>query len=394
MKLSTKLNLIYLSEFLIFFHLFGGVLIPFFTIWGGLSLSELMMIQAWFSLCVLLFEIPTGTLADTFGRKNTVILSFFTNVIGVILYVVYPTFWMFMLAEMFWALSIALASGAKEAMVYDTLVDHGEEKQSQKVFGKFKMSHLWALMISAPIGSLIGQAWGFEWAVLLMVIPFSLSALILLFVPEPKSHKLPEGQTRKPFWTQIVEGWKYFKTHPYLMVMTFDMVWIWSLAFMIIWFQQVVLLDIGVSESTFGWFVTFGLVSQMVALKSFPFLERILKSKKNVLTLSGILPAVGFFLLAFYPSVATVLIALAFCTGFGLSRRTLYASYVNKFIESHQRATVNSYINIGINITGFIIKPALGFIADMSLFVTFLILGAGCLLVTIFSRVEEKMLTD
>jgi cyanate permease len=178
------------------------------------------------------------------------------------------------------------------------------------------------------------------------------------------------------------------------MVMTFDMVWIWSLAFMIIWFQQVVLLDIGVSESTFGWFVTFGLVSQMVALKSFPFLERILKSKKNVLTLSGILPAVGFFLLAFYPSVATVLIALAFCTGFGLSRRTLYASYVNKFIESHQRATVNSYINIGINITGFIIKPALGFIADMSLFVTFLILGAGCLLVTIFSRVEEKMLTD
>jgi len=394
MKLSTKLNLIYLSEFFIFFHLFGGVLIPFFTIWGGLSLSELMMVQAWFSLCVLLFEIPTGTLADTFGRKNTVILSFFTNVIGVILYVVYPTFWMFMLAEMFWALSVALASGAKEAMVYDTLVDHGEEKQSQKVFGKFKMSHLWALMISAPIGSLIGQAWGFEWAVLLMIIPFTLSAICLFFVPEPKSHKLPEGQSREPFMKQIVTGWKYFKTHPYLMVMTFDMVWIWSLAFMVIWFQQVVLLDLGVKESTFGWFVTFGLVSQMLALKSFPFLERILKSKKNVLTLSGLLPAVGFALLAFYPSVATVLIALAFCTGFGLSRRSLYASYVNKFIESHQRATVNSYINIGINITGFLIKPALGFVADYSMFATFLALSIGCLLVTVFSRVEEKMLVD
>lgn len=394
MSLGNKLNLIYLSEFFIFFHLFGGVLIPFFTLWGGLSLGELMIIQAWFSLCVFLFEIPTGTLADTFGRKNTVILSFFTNVIGVLLYVVYPTFWMFMLAEMFWALSIALASGAKEAMVYDTLVDHNKEQESKQAFSRFKMAHLWGLLISAPLGSMIGQAWGFQWPVLLMVIPFTFSALLLFFVPEPKSHRLPEDQTRKSFSTQMKEGWSYFKTHPYLMVMTFDMVWIWSLAFMIIWFQQVVLLDIGVDESLFGWFVTFGLISQMLALKSFPWLEKLLKSKKNVLTLSGLLPALGFALIAFYPSVATVLIALAFCTGFGLSRRTLYSSYVNKFIDSHQRATVNSYINVGINLTGFLIKPALGFLADYSLFATFLVLAAGCFLVTVFSRVEEEMLMD
>ena len=394
MKLSTKLRLIYLSEFLIFFHLFSGVLIPFFTEWGGLSLTELMTLQGWFSLCVFLFEIPTGTLADRIGRKNTVILSYLINIVGVIFYVLYPSFWIFMIAEAFWALSAAMASGAKEALVYDTLIDHKEEKSSKTIFGRFKMAHLWGLMIGAPIGSFLGSLWGAQWVVLLMIVPFSLAALCLLFLPEPKSHQLPEDQTRMSFRKQMVSGWKYFKSHPYLRIMSFDMVWIWTLAFMIIWFQQVVLGQVGVDESWFGWFVTFAILSQLAALQLYPWLEKIFRSKKQVLTLSGLLPAVGFGLLAFFPSWYTVLIALAFCSGFGLTRRTLYASYMNKYIDSHHRATVSSYINMGINMTGMLVKPVLGFLADTSLFATFIVLSVGCLLVVLFSRVEEAMLLD
>src|SRR5690606_13081712 len=262
------------------------------------------------------------------------------------------------------------------------------------IFGRFKMSHLWGLMISAPIGSFLGSLWGPQWVVLLMVIPFTLAVLCLLFLPEPKSQRLPEDQTRMSFRDQMVSGWKYFRTHPYLRIMTFDMVWIWTLAFMIIWFQQVVLEEAGVDESWFGWFVTFGIASQLVVLKLYPLLEKMFRSKKQVLTFSGLLPAVGFFLLAFFPSWYTVLIALAFCSGFGLTRRTLYASYMNKYIDSHHRATVNSYINIGINVTGFIVKPALGFLADASLFATFLFLSIGCFLVVGVSKVEEAMLID
>lgn len=394
MTLSTKLRLIYLSEFLIFFHLFGGVLIPFFTGWGGLNLTELMTLQAWFSFCVFLFEIPTGTLANRIGRRNTVALSYGINILGVIFYVLYPSFWIFMIAEAFWALSAAMASGAKEALVYDTLIDHKADRESKTIFGRFKMSHLWGLMISAPIGSYLGSLWGPQWVVLLMVIPFTLATLCLLFLPEPKSHRLPEDQTRMSFRQQMVSGWKYFKSHPYLRIMTFDMVWIWTLAFMIIWFQQVVLEQVGVDQSWFGWFVTFGIVSQLVALKLYPLLEKMFHSKKRVLTFSGLLPAVGFLLLAFFPSWYTVLIALAFCSGFGLTRRTLYASYMNKYIDSHHRATVNSYINMGINVTGFLVKPAFGLLADHSLFATFLLLALGCLVVAGVSKVEEEMLID
>lgn len=394
MQLKTKLNLIYLSEFFVFFHLVSGVLIPFFMIWGGLTLTQVMLLQAWFSLGILIFEIPTGTLADLIGRKKTILLGIFINAIGVILYGLYRDIYVFFIAETLWALSFALFSGAKEALLYDTLLDHDQEKQSKKALSNFKISHLVALMIGAPVGSWIAQAYGLNWTMLLMVIPLSLSALILLLLPEPRSHQLAEGERRAPFYEQMQAGWKFFRKHPFLGIMTFDMVLIWTLAFMIIWFQQVVLTDLNVDIKHFGWFVTFGLFAQIIILKFYPAMEKWFGSKKAVLKLTGILPGVGFLLLAYFPSVIMVLFALVLVGGFGLSRRIIFVNYMNKFISSRQRATVNSFINIGISLAGVLIKPLSGFLADYNLTLALAGLGVACILVTLFSRVEEEMLLD
>jgi len=394
MKLQRKLRLLYLSEFLVFFHLIGGVLIPFYTIWGGLSLTQVMLLQAWFSACVILFEIPTGTLADTIGRKNTILIGIVANVIGALLYGLFQAFWIFLIAETFWGLAMALFSGAKEALVYDTLIDHKKENASKDVFRRFKTSSKVALMIGAPIGGLVAKYFGLNWVMLLMTIPILLSGLAILFVPEPRSHKLPPDQPKQKFLQQIKTGWHFFKTHKVLRILTFDMVTLWSLAFMIVWFHQVVLTDLGVDVQYFGWFVTFSLASQIFVLKIYPWLENLFKSKKNVLNFMGFLPAVGFLLLGLFPSITMVFVALLFCSGFGLTRRVLFSSYANKFISSNQRATVNSFINIGIHLVAFFIKPIFGFIADINITYALLGLGALSLLISIFSRVEEEMLID
>lgn len=405
MKLTTKLNLIYLSEFFVFFHLFGGVLIPFFTTWGGLSLTQIMLLQGWFSFCILLFELPTGTIADRLGRKRTITLGLAIWTIGILMYGFLRSFWWYMLAEMFWALSSALFSGAKEALVYDTLVDHKAEKTSEKVFGRFKISHLFGLMISAPLGSWIGQVLGVQWAMTLMVIPIALAGVTLTFVPEPQSSRelLRDDDTpssHPPSWTaqknireQLHEAWVFFRGHPALGVMTFDMVTLWTLSFMIIWFHQIVLGTIGIDVQYFGVFITLSLVFQMLVLKIYPFLERLLGSKKRYLTLSGILPGIGFLCLALWPNVYTVILALLFCGGFGMTRRTLYVSHMNAYISSHNRATVNSFINIGIHMVSFFLKPGLGFLGDKSIPMALLILAGLCFVVSIFSRVEEQMLS-
>lgn len=406
MKLSTKLNLIYLSEFFVYFHLFGGVLIPFFMGWGGLTMTEIMLLQGWFSLCVLLLEIPTGTLADQLGRKRTMLIGLVVWAIGIWIYGSYQSFHVFLIAEIFWALSAALFSGAREALIYDTLVDHKEEKQSEKVFSRFKISHLLGIMISAPIGSWIGEQYGFEWVMLGMLVPVLLAGLILAFVPEPKAGQQPiidddspsihpaSWQATRNFWKQITEGWRFFRSHPSLGIMTFDMVTLWTLAFMVVWFHQLLLENIGVDVKYFGWFISLSLAFQILVLKIYPSLEKLLGSKKRYLSLTGYLPALGFLLIAVSPNITTIIIALLFCSGFGLTRRTLYVSYMNSFISSHQRATVNSFISIGIHIVAFMIKPGLGFLADWSLAAVLYILAFLCAAITFFSKVDDAMLSQ
>ena len=147
----------YLLEFFRGLHFIGGVLVPFFTVWAGISLTQVFLLQSWFMMWVFLLEIPTGTIADRFGRKTSISLACFTAVIAPLVYASYPVFTVFLIGEFIWALGSALFSGANEALIYDTLKKIKQEKLSKKFFAKTRSMHLIALMIAAPIGSLIAQ---------------------------------------------------------------------------------------------------------------------------------------------------------------------------------------------------------------------------------------------
>ena len=69
---TTKLQAFHLLSN---FHLIGGVLIPFYTVWGGLGMTQVLLLQSVFMLALFGFEVPTGAVADRFGRKTTMVLS-------------------------------------------------------------------------------------------------------------------------------------------------------------------------------------------------------------------------------------------------------------------------------------------------------------------------------
>src|SRR5687768_254396 len=89
--------------------LFAGVLIPFFTQHGGLSLTQVQLLQSWFMLCFFLLEIPTGAVADYFGRKQSLIFGAVLSSIGIAYYgLVPPSFIAFMIGEFVLAAAMAL----------------------------------------------------------------------------------------------------------------------------------------------------------------------------------------------------------------------------------------------------------------------------------------------
>jgi len=393
LKQSYKGNLtkIYLFKFFTSLHLVGGILIPFFRDWGGLDFTQILFLQSWFSFWIFILEIPTGAVADFFGRKQSLALGAIVNAIAALVYGSFPSFYIFLLAEFLWAISAALLSGADNAFTYDTLRKLGKTKSSKRVFSKIESIGKTALLIGSPIGSIVAASLGLNVPNLLMFFPFMLAFAVALTFKEPVSRKVVES---KRYLTIIKDGFKYFAKNDILKILAVDTIIISSLAYFMIWFFQPMLERAGVNIVYFGLVHALLVLSQIVIMNSFGKLEKLLGNKKRLLLLSSLLLGAAFMMGSFSNSLPMILLVIVIGGGFGLSRSVLFSSYLNKYIESSKRATVLSTISMFRRFLLVILNPLVGKMADWSLEYTLFALGIAVIVFTVFSRVEEKYLVD
>src|SRR5258708_34388272 len=71
---------------------YSAVLIPFFTLWGHISLGQTQLLQSWSMLWIFLLEVPTGVIADRFGRKYALALGSIIVAVAVLIYGSLPYF--------------------------------------------------------------------------------------------------------------------------------------------------------------------------------------------------------------------------------------------------------------------------------------------------------------
>ena len=75
LRYKSNIRKSYFFTVLMSFHLISGILLPFFMEWGGLTFFEVMLIQGFFTLMILVFEIPCGAISDYFSRRLSLILG-------------------------------------------------------------------------------------------------------------------------------------------------------------------------------------------------------------------------------------------------------------------------------------------------------------------------------
>ena len=367
---------------------------PFFTDWGGLSFTQIMLLQSWFVFWIFILEIPTGTIADYLGRKHSLILGAGVNIIAVCLYASIPNFYIFLIAEFTWALAEALVSGAGEAFIYDTLSETGESESSKKVYGRYNTFMLLGFMIAGPIGSVIAAYLGLRAVMFLMVIPFTGGIIIGLTFREPRPDPKAE---RKSFLKILKEGLRYFVKSKVLLILAFDMISIGTIAFLIIWLYQPMLTEIGIPIAFFGIVQAVWIGCEIVILNNFERLERIFGKKRRYTFFSAFITGVMFIiggLGLFAANVSLVLIAIIFSAAFGLSRSPLLINYINKHIPSPERATILSTVNMFQMLSWAIIFPFTGLLEEWSLAYTLVIFGICAVLFTFISRVKEEHWID
>ncbi|MBD3204654.1 MFS transporter [Candidatus Woesearchaeota archaeon] len=392
MRKTYKSNIkkLYLFIFFSSMHFFGGILIPFFTDWGNINFTQVMILQSWFMLWIFLLEIPSGVLADYIGRKKTLIIGAAAGIVCPLIYSSFPNFFIFLIGEMFFALSASMYSGAGEALIYDSLKIIKQTKKSKQVFGRLQSFKLAGILVSAPVGSLIASNFGLRAPMFLVAVPLTIAFFIGMTLKEPET----TSKRSENYLKILTRGTDFFKKNKILKLLTFDMVSIAAIGYFMIWFYQPMLEKAGIPIKFFGFVHAVFSLSQIIILNNYLFMEKVFGSKKNVLLFSSLITGFMYILGGLFSNPLAVLSAIIIGGGFGLARRPLFTSYMNKYIESSERATVISTISMFQRLVLVIVNPIVGFLAEMSFDFTLILLGILALLFALISRVEEKHLID
>jgi MFS family permease len=390
-KYRSNIWKIYADSFFYYMHFIAAVLVPFFTEWGGISFSQVLFLNSWFMFCIFIFEIPTGTVADFFGRKTSMLMGSFVCILAVVVYASYPNFYVFLAGETIWALAFTLKSGANEALVYDSLKMIGREEKSQQTYSRMESCKMAGILTGALLGGVLAKYGGLKMPIVSMIVPFGLSAVFIASLKEP-----PAGEkTTKASYIQILKGGiNFFARHRILKILTFDMVAIGSFTFLIIWAYQMLLKEAGVDIIYFGMVHAMMCLAQIVVLQGFNRLEKYLGGKRRLLAATALIAGIGFVGLGLSNSAWMIVAMITITAGFGLSRTPLYISYMNKFIPSDKRATVLSVTsmarNIGIGLANLVAAAMAGWSVQYMMIAN----GAIIIFFALSTRVKEEHLAD
>ena len=157
----------------------------------NMSITQIAFIGIAFSVARMAMEVPSGALADRWGRKKTLFLSQIFFIIGMIILIFSQSFWLFVVASMFSGLWLACYSGTGVAFYYDTLKELKREKDYEKLWGKLSLTTAVVSFIAAFVAGFL-----FDIMITLPYILSAVSAFLSLFVilsfTEPKFHKPAE----------------------------------------------------------------------------------------------------------------------------------------------------------------------------------------------------------
>ncbi len=388
----SNIHKIYLFGFLRNLQFFGAVSVPFFLDWVKIDYTKMFILEAWFMLCVFLLEIPTGTIADRFGRKFSVAAGSVFFFLAMMVFGLFRSYPVLFFAEFLAALGVALVSGADNALIYDTLMQMKKQKDARHFFSRYASFSSAGLIIALPAGSLLvgSGLFGYPFVLPLTMMLGSVSAflafIVMLSVAEPKRHKPLQNLVKEG-----ILGLKYLAGHSKLRAFAFNSVLISATTSFIFWLYQPLSGMAGINIAYYG-FISAGFnLFSILLLLNVKRLERHFEIK-NLIFFTALLPGLLLVGLAFFRISALVIAGIFLIVGFRQLRAPILADFMNRQISSRNRATVLSSVSMFERLAIAIMYPVVGILADLSMVYVLVFLGTLTLLFAVITRVEASYL--
>ncbi|MBN1777377.1 MAG: MFS transporter [Clostridiales bacterium] len=177
-----------------FFH----ALIPAYAIerlfWQQRGMDVLMVVycEIVYAVTVAVLEIPSGILADRFGRKRMLCLSAALSVAEMSLILFAQAFWQFALAVFLAGIGHAVFSGSENALIYDSLLAEGKQRDFEKYLGRIRAMDFTGSVIAALSGGVLASRFGFSPTYVISVISMGIAFVITLLLRKPPRSDAPE----------------------------------------------------------------------------------------------------------------------------------------------------------------------------------------------------------
>lgn len=344
-----------------------------FLLDAGLNNAQAFAANAFFTAGMVIFEIPTGVLADTWGRRSSYLLGAATLLVSTLVYLVmwrtHAPLWGWAIASVLIGLGFTFFSGATEAWLADALAFSGFKEGFESVMARGQIVGGAAMLTGSVGGGLIAQSTnlGVPYLIRSVVLVVTLVAAFFLMKDlgfSPARGKRPLEEIRKVLQASIDNGWRNPPVR-WLMLAGLFVAGVNVFAFYAL---QPYLLQLYGNPKAFG---VAGLAAaifagtQMLAGAIAPRVRRLVGRRTNGLILASVLGTGSLALLGLTASFPAAIVLL-FVWGLTFSMTVpIRQAYLNGIIRSEHRATVLSFDNLMASAGGVVSQPALGRLADI-----------------------------
>ncbi|MCO4669861.1 hypothetical protein Si026_01753 [Streptococcus infantarius subsp. infantarius] len=298
----------------------------------GLSLSQILIIQSAYSIAIVLFEFPSGLLADNYSRKNLYSLSKLFLIIMFLIVLFSNQFYLIFAAWFCYGIVAALDSGTLDAYIINQLklAHHGAELR--KFLALSNRLEIVGLLLGSSLGGILYHFIGINIYVLGTVFLVASTLISFFFFKETTKSDLLQDSHVMVLKKQITDSFKELRKQPRLsLILIFDFL---TQIFFQTHFQlwQSFFLSKGIDSQYFPFFyITF----QVITLFSYSINIDGVKKYAGVLKFS---PLIVFLPLTFFLGKIEIFLTAYFIF--------VFVFYVIEFILNYQFNKMVSVENI------------------------------------------------
>ncbi len=330
----------------------AAYLTPFF-LEHGLSTSQIFLLQSIFSAAYLLWEIPSGMIADRLGRAFSIKLSAPIAAIAMTLYGLSSQFWQFVICELILALANGLISGIDTALLIDSLKADNRQKDYVRVQQRMDGLGFAATAAAVPLAVALVHFWGVSSTLIADGIVTWLGVYFVMKLVEAPRAKHQQSQHQNA-WAALRE----LARKPHVRWLVTLKTTLNTATYLAFWLSAIYYQQLGIPVVLFG--AILAIRSLWKAWLSHQF-HRETHVKRNAVVYASLIGAVYMAMATGQLWLAWVVLGHDLVQALGSSPLT---KRLNAHIDEHHRATMNSATNLvqrlGYTVTG----PLVGYMVD------------------------------